>query len=288
MVLNHMRKYKRTIQCTAVLGVGLMLGGPEAGPQFLGKNTTPSIGRSAVKGTISVAHGRPERFGGVVGSTVRVDATDRGSLLLHASGVKIGPNQVLTAEHVVADLRGGRGPDPRPGYCARNPDLNVEVGFSRPDGTNDTVHVTGVTMSNTRDLAVLTVDRTVAFDQIPSAQLATTDDNTIPARGSIITMAGYPGHDPSAQSTAITDRYADVYVWTGPVSETDNYSATITLPPGIRGAGTSGGPIIDSNGTVVGIVHSGAIMPGGTGNIEMEHTIGVGDLARSTPSPVCN
>jgi hypothetical protein len=253
-------------------------------------DTLPSyIGRAATAGDISVNAGLPERFGGAVLSVVSVNARDAaGDLLVHASGVKIGADKILAAGHTIRHLRDGYGPDPEPGYCDTEPGLDLKVGFSTPGGDGDEVSVTGVALSDRRDLAVLTVNTSPSFDKIPSAPVTDLTGHALPITGSGIIMAGYPAHEDrrSVQDPGLASHNSHVYVWTGPVDPADNYAITISLPPGIAGSGTSGGPIISSD-KVIGVVHSGSIGPGDTGIMSIEHTVGVGSLSRAAPEPVC-
>lgn len=217
------------------------------------------IGQAAVAGVISVHQGYPESFGGAISSVVSVNTRNTiGTLLTHASGVKIGPDKVLTANHVVGDLRGSYGPDPQPGYCVTEKGLNMKVGFSTDNDRGGEVSVKGVALAERRDLAVLTVDTTPAFDKIPSASVVDFKAHEFPIRGSGIAVAGYPSHGSikAIQDPGQIGKDANVYVWTGPIDPTDNYAATIMLPPRVSGRGISGGPIIDGDNNVVGVLQA--------------------------------
>ena len=151
-------------------------------------------------------------------ATVLVDARRR----FPASGIAIAPDQVLTADHVVE----------------REEDIHVVL----PDGSELSARLAGRDPGS--DLALLRMERAAAAAAQPAAQEARI--------GQLVLALGRPSRDGIQASLGVVSA-AGGPVRTGRGGLLERYFRTDAIPyPGF-----SGGPLVDSEGRVVGLNTSG-------------------------------
>ena len=174
-------------------------------------------------------------------------------LYAHGTGFFVGedgedPKYLITNHHVVADyLEGGKGQ-----Y------INTKIGPLRMGvrvyyGQNDYSEAFVVDYDETKDIAILELDRATDL-RAPLALKVPTEE----MQGSIIYVVGYPGVADNKALEAIS-RWGkdDVTVTTGVISRllaVSNRGGTKAIQTDADiNHGNSGGPMVDSTGSVIGI-----------------------------------
>ncbi|WP_336921433.1 MarP family serine protease [Aquipuribacter sp. SD81] len=185
---------------------------------------------------------------GVVRVTGVADACRRGQ---EGSGWVIAPERVVTNAHVVAGVA----------------EPQVQVG-----GTGERLAATVVVFDPERDLAVLAV---------PGLQARPLPVGTELARGDEAVVAGFPLNGPYVLGAA---RVRDVVqavgedIYGGEQVTREVYSLNAQVRPG-----NSGGPVLDGDGAVVGVVFARSLRDAGTGYaVTLEEAAPVLDRAGAT------
>ncbi len=188
----------------------------------------------------------------VVKVTGAAPACGRGQ---EGSGWVVTPQRVVTNAHVVAGV-----PDPAVQVGGSGPRLDAEVVVFDPD----------------RDLAVLAV---------PDLTSAALEQGPALARGDSAVVVGFPLDGPYAAEAArvrqvLDARGEDIYGSPGVVREV--YSLATQVAPG-----NSGGPVLDSDGEVVGVVFARSLDDLGTGYaLTLAEAAPVLDVASSSAAEV--
>jgi S1-C subfamily serine protease len=152
-------------------------------------------------------------------STVRVQAR-RGP---PASGIAIGPDLILTADHVV------------------DPQREDQIKIGLPDGSEVSGAVVG--RDPTTDIAILRASgATLSPAQAASAE---------PRTGALALVVARPGNDPQASLGLITGTSGPARTRRGGMLERFIQVDAVLYP------GFSGGPLVDASGNVLGMVTSG-------------------------------
>jgi hypothetical protein len=197
--------------------------------------------------TQTVIDGERERgFDAVVAVVESMPETGSGSL---CSGTVIGPYQVLTAKHCVVDEQGK--PHPASAFVvAVGDDLTTRSGVSELIGVSEVRTTPGAdleaSVSRGDDIAILLLSRRISVAPIAIS-------TTVPEIGSEVAIVGFgrtmPGVS-SASDSGIKYRGAMEVIDVDPrLLQTDGSSAACE--------GDSGGPVLDENSEVIGIVSFG-------------------------------
>lgn len=180
-------------------------------------------------------------------ATARVEVR-RGTKVHRSLGVlvktKTGPNYVVTTRHGLShDLTGA-----------------ITVGFDNPDGTTvSTQNASIVMVDNPHDLALLTFSIAATGNPIPFADIDSDDVQLcfVGRRRSSQTPDTTPLQRKQARSYQLSDQLPWSYANNALIQSIPWINMTVLLLAGELEAGTSGGPVVNEQGELVGLAEGG-------------------------------